>query len=109
MPGAGAGGAPNPMAALGMLAQRGQGGATDPQMSMLLFLAGMGAKDFSRFIEVLRGKDKGKPGLAGDAAHAPTQSIPPQLAQLMATRMAGQATQGLPAGAMPGMAMGAMK
>ena len=94
------GGAPNPMAALQQLAQRGAGGqAGGPQMEILLFLAGMGAKDFSKFIETLRGRDKGKPGMTGDAAKAPTQAISPALAQLMAARSAGTATAGGPGGA----------
>ena len=77
----------NPAAAL---AQRGQGGMPEPGMAMLLFMAGMGFPVFASHMNKMKpGGEKSHKaggGLPADAAAAPTQAVPPQLAALLAQR-----------------------
>lgn len=89
------GGAQNPMAAL---MQRGKGGGLpDPMMMFLTFSAGVGFPELIRAIEKMRKPpdgNKGGKGVSADAQRAPMQSIPPQLAQMLAARQAGPMSPG---------------
>lgn len=89
------------------LAQRGQGGMPDPMMMFLTFSAGVGFPELVRAIEKMRNPPKSKDGkgVGADAQRAPMQTIPPQLAQLLASR-AQTPSQGVPPGA---LTMGALR
>ncbi len=87
------GGAQNPLA---MLAQRGQKGLPDLMMKFLTFSAGVGFPELIRAIEKMRKPadgGKGK-GVGADAQRSPMQSVPPQLAQMLAARQAGPMNPG---------------
>lgn len=78
----------------------------EPGMAMLLFMAGMGFPVFVSHMDKMKPKPptqshKAGAGLPADAARAPQQAVPPQLAALLAQRQAPPQMPPGMAGVMP--------